>query len=121
MYFNSIAEIVAATNELTVKGNRTQYPVLFKKAVCDYIVRKGTKPSRITSKVHMTAALMNKWLVQYNDGLYTMEGAYCVSKKSLSTNAKILKQLNTEANLLQRKIDLVKQCEALGITVTSGV
>lgn len=119
MRFTKISEIVTATNTLpkTAGGTRTTYPVLFKKAVCEYIERTNTTAHKLSKSVQMTAALLGKWLIQYNDGLYTMEGVYNVSKTSLKSNTKILAQLNNEVNLLQRKIELVKECQKLGIQV----
>lgn len=119
MRFISIPEIIAAIAAMPTScdGKRTNYTVQFKKAVCEYMVRAKTTPHKMSNHVRMTTALMGKWVKQFEAGLYTMQGAYCVSKKSLSTNALILRQLNTEANLLQRKIELVKECELLGIDV----
>lgn len=119
MVFTSIKEIVKAIKEFPTSdgGKRVKYPVLFKKAVCEFIIKKETTPTQLTSSVRMTAALMNRWMHQYQEGLYTMEGAYNVSKTSLTSNQKVLAQLNTEVNLLERKIELIKQCEELGIQI----
>jgi hypothetical protein len=120
MVFTSVEEIKKAIKKLntTYGGKRTQYPILFKLAVCEFMERKVITPYALAGQVRMTAPLMVKWNKQYIDGLYSMEGAYNVSKKSLSTNQSILEILNTEVNLLQRKIVLIKEAETLGLTIT---
>lgn len=120
MYFNTIKEINKAIEAfpLTYNGTRTTYSVMFKKAVCEFMERTNTTPYELNKSVRMTAALLAKWQDQYKEGLYSLEGTWSVSKKSLKSNKAILAQLNTEVNLLQRKIELVKQCESLGIQVT---
>lgn len=122
MVFTKISEIVEAIASLprVCDGTRVQYPVLFKKAVCEFMLKKAITCKNLSKKVHMTSALLGKWMNQYNEGLYTIEGAYNVSRKSLDSNAIILKKLNTEINLLQRKVDLINQCKALGMKVSES-
>mgnify|MGYP002634572368 CR=1 FL=1 len=118
MKFNSIKEIIAATTTIReAKGvGRTHYPVLFKKAVCEFI-ETYSNASAISSSTGIPRGNIYQWVEQFNEGLYTLEGAYSVSRKSLSLNSKLIAELTQEIKAIDIKINLIKQCNEVGLTV----
>lgn len=120
MQFNTIEEIHAAVSTITAEAGsgRKHYPILFKKALCEYLQKYNCSPQTMAHAASISKTSIDLWVEQYAAGLYTMEGAYCVSKKSLSINQKLIKQLKQQVADIDVKILLIKQCEAAGITVS---
>lgn len=122
MKFKNIKELMAAQrqNVLASKdSSRIHYPILFKRAVIEFSQRTNTSTSEIAKTMDTNPQNLQRWQDQYNGGLYTLEGSYSVSKKSLSVNTKILKKLNQDLKDITTKIELIKQCEAIGLKIAS--
>jgi transposase-like protein len=118
MKFNSLKDAVkaAAALRVTAKGRRT-YPVLFKKALIEALNEKIFKIAEIQESCGIRNGNIYLWMSQYKDGLYSMEGAYTVSKKSKEVNADILDKLGQELNELTEKIELIKRARELGLNI----
>lgn len=119
MKFNNIEEVIAATTVIRgVKGKgRTHYPILFKKAVCEFIEMYSGAGS-VASSTGIPRGTVYQWIEQFNEGLYTLEGAYSVSRKSLSLNSAIIAELTQEIKDIDTKIILIQQCKDVGLNVT---
>ena len=120
MQFNTNKELSEAAETIRAEAGsgRKHYPILFKKALCEYMNQHNYGDTLMADMAGITCITVNTWQQQYAEGLYTLEGAYCVSKKSLSLNQKLIKQLKQQVADIDVKILLIKQCEAAGITVS---
>jgi transposase-like protein len=121
MKFSNIEEIVLAVNTIREAKStvRTHYPVLFKKAVCEFI-ELFSNANAVASATGIARCTVYNWVEQFNCGLYTLEGAYSVSKKSLSLNSKLIAELEQEIKDIDVKIALIKKCNDMGLNVTSN-
>jgi len=119
MKFNNINEInsAIATIERHHTSNRRIFTVMFKKAVIDMLKKTGVSGYQASKECDLTATMLSKWLKQYDQGLYTLDGALTVSKQAKTINSQILNRLNTDIKQIQQQIDLIKQCEAAGLKV----
>lgn len=123
MKFNTLKDVTKALEEIrgaAPKGKRIHYPVLFKKALIDFFYSSKTETSidDLAKKTGLANSTTHNWRAQYDDGLYTLEGTYAVSKKSKSINESILKSLKQEMNELNEKIKVVEAATKLGLSVS---
>lgn len=120
MKFNKMTEVIKAVNELRAKktGKNLHYPVLFKKALCEFIENTNTTANAVALSTGMPVSGVHRWYDQYKEGLFKMDGAYAVSHKSKSLNASILAKLKQEVGAIQEKIELVERAEALGMKIS---
>jgi hypothetical protein len=120
MKFTKLSEIVKAANVIRndVAGKRTHYPIMFKKAVVVFWDKNPMTAEALAEAIGITGTTASNWKQQYDAGLYTAQGAYAVSKKSLKANNSILKSLKQDMVALKDKILLIEQCEAMGLTVS---
>jgi len=123
MKFTKNTEITKAIDSIKQSqikrgGKRIHYPILFKKALITYMKTKQYNPYFIHKKTGINYQTIKHWLNQFDEGLYEPDGAYCVSRISKTANTDILKVLKQQVHTLLTKIELVKQCKALGLKVT---
>lgn len=121
MQFNTLKDVNKALEEIrgaAPKGKRIHYPVLFKKAFIDYFYGTEISLEGLAKSVGLVVSTTHNWRTQYDDGLYTLEGTYAVSKKSKSINESILKSLKQEMNELNEKIKVVEAATKLGLSVS---
>lgn len=120
MHFKTKADILKALTTLRREktGKNMHYPVLFKKALCEFIAKNKISIPELCGYLNISNPSIYAWVEQYNKGLYSLEGAYSVSTKSKKLNEAILKKLNQEVNELKCKIEIIKQATELGLTVS---
>lgn len=118
--FNSIKEIKQSAELLKDKSTtrRVLYPIAFKNAVCEFISNtKDMTPNKIADNTSISPTAVYAWMDQFKQGLYTLEGAYSVSRKCLSLNEQILTRLSKQKAEIEERIEVIQRCVALGITV----
>lgn len=118
MKFNSINDIRTAMQSLgRDNGGRRVFPVLFKKAVVEFINNSEESRYSTASACGFGDSMLYAWSNQYDKGLYTLEGALTVSSKVKAVNSAILTKLNTDIDQIRQQIALIEQCELLGLKV----
>ena len=119
MQFKTEKDIVKALKELDVSDSgRKHYPVLFKKALITFIHTTKTPRTPLVQRLGLSTSMVARWEEQASAGLYSLEGAYAVSNKSKKLNESILSKLNQEMTAISRKISLIEEATALGLTVS---
>ena len=120
MEYKTTEEIVLAAQ--TVRHGcaigTIRYPVLFKKAVCVFLEETLISKHALAIKMGVKVQTIRNWLIQYKEGLLTIEGACSVSPRAKSINVNLLAQLQKESKEIQIKIDLIIKCKELGLTVS---
>lgn len=96
---------------------RAHYPPMFKRAICEALEADIIKRDHVSNTLECSPSSIPNWMAQYEAGLYTEEGAYAVSHRSLGINSKIIKSLEKEIATLQKRLALVKECEEEGVKV----
>lgn len=123
MKFNNLNDAIKATNTIKrdfKKSDRKiiHFPVLFKRALMEFAEASKIDKKEISNTLEINLQNILRWEEQYTQGLYKLDGAYCVSKTSKSLNRTILETLQQQLIEVTNKIELIKQCEALGLKVT---
>lgn len=130
MTFNSTDEIrdYLSTFRAKTVGNRHTYPIIFKKAVAEFILKNNLNRSEFAKESGLAASLIVRYLKQYKEGLYETSAAthvsrvakHCHSEAVASLIAKqnklkaIIKESETEIAKLNAKIQFAKQAEQMG-------
>ena len=123
--FNTIAEVslaIKSARAVTTAHGRNCYPIALKKAIIEYHNDKYTG-FKVTfcNTLGLSSNMFYKWEQQHKAGLYDgLVAAVAVSSKAKSINESILRKLDVEIKQLQAQIDLIRQCEALGLKVDLG-
>jgi len=118
MKFNTTTDITEAIELLPVnKGGSNQYTILFKKAVIEYLELNSITAIDLCSLTKLNISSVYKWKEQYMNGLYELDAVVAVSPRAKSSNHLILQKLKGELRTLTTKLELVDQCEKMGITV----
>lgn len=124
MIFNKINDAKKALETIrkeSPNSKKVHYPILFKKALMDFIYSQKEFTREGTARyLGLGSGLIHNWDKQYQEGLYSLDGAYCVSKKSKSLNGKILAELKQQISALQSKIEIIQQAEKLGLKIVEN-
>lgn len=142
MKFNNIEEIKIYKIEYAKQcgGKVRAYPIDMKEAVCKFYeatYSQTTSLHEFAKKINSTHQNMQKWLRDYEAGLYSSEGgATHVSQKALSSHQlaickmkqdinrkeeslkRQLEELEKEKNMMEERIAFINQAEKLGISVS---
>lgn len=123
MKFHNIKEAARAAQiarqETKLAGlSRTHYSLEFKKAAIDCITQHQLSIKASAKELGVTPKSIRNWLEQYQSGLLTVSAATSVSKVAQTTNQSIMKSLRKDIAKLERKLQLVEECEALGMAVS---
>ena len=118
MKFNTTTDVTEAMELLPVNiGGHRQYSILFKKAIIEYLEFNPITQVNLCDLTGLNSKSLNTWKNQYMDGLYELDAVVAVSPRAKSSNHLILQKLKGELRTLTTKLDLVEQCEKMGITV----
>jgi transposase-like protein len=120
--FNNDTDLKNATQVLREKktGRNMHYPVLFKKAVCEYMSANNHSSAHVMFVTEIKSSTLYHWVKQFNDGLYEPEGAYNVSTKSKDLNRAIILELEQQIAHLQEKLVIINQATDLGLTIVKA-
>ena len=120
MIFTDTKEIKKAikTYRKTSDG-RTMYSIKFKEAVVTFHSNNWSGP---TTKFLKETGISNHsfylWKRQVKDDMYNEDAAFAVSHSAKSGTSQVIKDLQGQLKVTQQKLDLVRQCEKLGLKVT---
>ena len=119
MKFNTIKDVDKVM--LTInKGNdgRRLFTPMFKKALLEYATEHKVSIAMLETATGISVSNLRRWQGQHAEGLFSLSGAYNVSRKSKKLNENLLIRLKQNIARLEGKLKLVEECEALGLVVT---
>lgn len=117
MKFNNNSDVSKAVILIKKEktGKNVHYPVAFKLALMTYIKKHGINKEKFAVELDIGKSTLWTWGKQFEDGLFSLEGAYNVSAKSKSLNEKILTELHQQLEELTEKIRIVEAAEKMGL------
>lgn len=121
MKFSTIEQAKKAINVLPRdNGNRRVFPVAVKSALIELF--NTLKATRVAycDEIGISTGNFDNWRKAYNEGLFNDTlGAICVSRIAKKASCDILAQLEQEKRTIERKIALVREAKALGLTIAA--
>lgn len=123
MKFQNDNEVLKAS-ELTARtsNGKRMFSLSFKKALLQYVASQqlqGRERPEILESVGVSDASFYKWRQDYKRGLFDGDAVYSVSRVVKKSNEDIEEMLMAELEIIKRKLELIRECKKLGLTVAA--
>lgn len=121
MKFTTIEQAKKAIHKLPRdNGNRRIFPVAVKSAIIELFDTLQVTRGAYCDELGIVTGNFDNWRKHYKEGLFndTM-GAVCVSRTAKKASCDILAQLEQEKRTIERKIAIIREAKALGLTIAA--